>query len=279
VTSPVRSQPSLIASTFRIFDLSLGQMLWSRRSVFLGLLVGGPVTLAVLIRIVVAVVVAGMNRRRPPTSGDEIYGVMIWLLYVHFLVPLLGVFYGTAFIADEVEDKTITYLFTRPIQRRAIVFGKYLAYLVCSTLLVLPSAMCVFFLIVPVGSGSISRAFPSLVGDLAMLAAGLSAYGAVFAFVGTSFRRPLLVGLLFALGWEPTILLVPGYLKQFTVAYYLQALVPHELPAQSGPLVLLQVLQDTPPLAVGLLGLAVIVGSGLWLAGRTVERREYVLEQ
>jgi hypothetical protein len=30
----------------RIFDLSLGQMLWSRRSVFLGLVLGGPVLLA-----------------------------------------------------------------------------------------------------------------------------------------------------------------------------------------------------------------------------------------
>ena len=30
----------------RIFDLSLGQMLWSRRSVFLALLTGGPVVLS-----------------------------------------------------------------------------------------------------------------------------------------------------------------------------------------------------------------------------------------
>ena len=58
---------------------------------------------------------------------------MIWLLYLRFIVPVLGAFYGTSLISDEVEDRTITYLFTRPIPRGAIMIGKYLAYLVCTT--------------------------------------------------------------------------------------------------------------------------------------------------
>ena len=100
-------------------------------------------------------------------------------------MPVLGVFYGTALIADEVEDKTITYLFTRPIPRSAVLLGKYFAYLACTVLLVLPSVMLVFFLIVPTGGGSIGAAFPSLLDGLGMLAVGLAAYGAVFALVGT----------------------------------------------------------------------------------------------
>jgi hypothetical protein len=44
--------PGVMPSAMRIFDLSLGQMLWSRRSLFLGLLLGGPVVLAVILRIV-----------------------------------------------------------------------------------------------------------------------------------------------------------------------------------------------------------------------------------
>ena len=76
---------------------------------------------------------------------------MMWLLYIRFIVPVLGVFYGTALIADEVEDKTITYLFTRPVPRGAVLIGKYLAYLACTALLVLPSVVLVFFLIVPLG--------------------------------------------------------------------------------------------------------------------------------
>ena len=45
------------------------------------------------------------------------FGLMIWAFYLRFSIPVLGVFYGTSLIADEVEDKTITYLFTRPIPR------------------------------------------------------------------------------------------------------------------------------------------------------------------
>ena len=46
--SPVHRRPSFVSSVLRIFDLSLSEMLWSRRSVFLALLVGGPVLLAVV---------------------------------------------------------------------------------------------------------------------------------------------------------------------------------------------------------------------------------------
>ena len=44
--------------------------------------------------------------------------------------------------------------------------------------------------------------FDPLLTDLGALALGLAAYGAVFAFVGARLKRPLLVGLLFVLGWE-----------------------------------------------------------------------------
>jgi hypothetical protein len=276
---PARVQPPLWSSALRIFDLSLGQMLWSRRSVFLGLVVGGPVVLAVALRMAeISGLLFAFDRPRP--AGAMIYGMMIWLIYVRFLVPVLGVFYGTSLIADEIEDKTLTYLFSRPIQHAAVILGKYLAYLVCTVLLLLPSVVIVFFLVVPLGQGSaIAGLFPTLLTDLGMLVLGLAAYGAVFAFVGARLKRPLLVGLLFALGWEPAVLLAPGYLKRLTVSYYLQALVRHDMPEDTPGAVLLQTFREVPPLSTSLIGLAVIVGLGLWLAGRTVERREYVLEQ
>src|SRR5690349_14503801 len=267
-------------STLRIFELSLGQMLWSRRSIFLGLLVGGPVLLAAAVRLVAAIAPNSTLRiNGAAVSGAAIFGIMIWLLYVRFIVPVLGVFYGTALIADEVDDKTITYLFTRPIPRGAVLLGKYLAYLACTTLLILPSVVLVYFVVVPLGGGGIGRSFPVLLGDLGMLAAGLAAYGAVFAAVGARLKRPLVIGLVFAFGWEPGVLLFPGYLKRLTVAYYLQALVPHAMPEDSSITVLLQVFREVPGIALSLTALAAITGAMLWLAMRWVAAREYVLEQ
>jgi ABC-type transport system involved in multi-copper enzyme maturation permease subunit len=271
--------PRTVASALRIFDLSLGEMLWSRRSVFLGVLLGGPVLLAAALRIVATLYTSGFQINGARAAGASIFGMMIWLLYIRFIVPILGVFFGTSLIADEVDDKTITYLFTRPIPRRAVLLGKYLAYLVCTILLVLPSVVLVFFLVAPTGGSTIAESFPLLVADLGMLVAGLAAYGAVFAFVGTRIKRPLIVGLVFAFGWEPGVLLFPGYLRRLTVAYYLQGLVRHEMPQDSAISVLLQVFREVPSVTVSLAALAVIVAGMLWSAGRTVERREYVLEQ
>lgn len=280
MTPPHRTQPSLAASSARIFDLSLGQMLWSRRSVFLAILLGGPVLLAFVVRLLSSAARFGtIQVNGAHVAGDAVFGMMIWLLYIRFIIPILGVFYGTALIADEVDDKTITYLFTRPIPRSAVLLGKYLAYLACTVLLVLPSVMLVFFLIVPTGGGSIGHAFPSLLKDFGMLAAGLLSYGAVFAFVGARLKRPLVVGLVFAFGWEPGVMLLPGYLKRLTVAYYLQALVTHQMPQNSAVNTLMQIFREVPSALVSVLSLAVIVVATLWAAGRAVERREYVLDQ
>jgi hypothetical protein len=143
----------------------------------------------------------------------------------------------------------------------------------------LPTVMLVFFLIVPFGGGSIGQAFPSLLIDLGMIAIGLAAYGSVFALVGARLKRPLVIGLVFAFGWEPTVMLIPGYLKQLTVAYYLQALVPHAMPADSTLGAILQVFNEVPAAGASLAALVILAGGALWLAARTVETREYVLEQ
>jgi ABC-2 type transport system permease protein len=277
-SSSVPQPPSLLASSLRIFDLSLGQMLWSRRAVFLAILVGGPVVLSLAIR-VISTLNLGPPRQGMRLSGEALFGLMIWLLYIRFIVPVLGVFYGTSLIADEIDDKTITYLFTRPIPRAAVLFGKYLAYLVCTTLIVLPSVVLVYFLIVPIRGGSIGGSFPSLAADLGMLAVGLASYGALFGLVGARLKRPLVIGLVFAFGWEPAVLLFPGYLKRLTVAYYLQSLVPHAMPDDSASSLLLRIVTDVPSLGVSLLSLAILTAVTLWLAGRATNRREYVLDQ
>ena len=279
VSAPAaRTMPSFLASAFRVFDLSLGLMLWSRRTIFMLLVVGGPVLIALLVRVFDALIGPG-PQGRGNLAGPSAFGAMFWLFYIRFSVPVLAVFYGTALMADEVEDKTITFLFTRPIRRGAVLLGKYLAYLACTVLVVLPSVMLVYFLIVPRLGGSLAATFPALVKDLAILTLALAVYGAVFAWVGAQFKRPLVTGLIFLFGWEPAVLVFPGYLKKFTVMHYLQALVPHTMPSDSALSFLQAVFQDTPSLTTCVLMLTAIMGVFLFLAVRTVERREYVLEQ
>jgi ABC-2 type transport system permease protein len=267
--------PGYVTSSFRIFDLSVGEMLWSRRTIFMLLVVGAPVVIALFLRLLVGLGLplfeqrggGGANAVR--ITGPAIFGMMIWLLYLRFIVPLM---------ADEVEDKTITYLFTRPIPRGAVLIGKYLAYMACTGFVVLPSVVVVYLLIVPM-QGSLGSAFPDLVKDLVLLAIGLAVYGAVFAFVGARFKRPLLIGLIFIFAWEQVVLMLPGYLKRFTVAYYIQGLVPHAMPSNSIVSLAQNLFREIPTLGTTVFWLAVIwalsLGFGAWI----VARKEYVLEQ
>ena len=266
-----------------MFDLSISEMLWSRRTIFMVLVVGAPVFIALLLRVLVGLGAPLLEEARNGgtsvrMTGPSIFGLMIWVFYLRFTIPILGVFYGTSLMADEIEDKTITYLFTRPIRRGAVLFGKYLAYLACTIFVVLPSVMLVYLLVVPM-RGTLGGSFIDLVKDLVLLTLGLAAYGALFAFVGAKFKRPLMIGLIFIFGWEQAALAFPGYLKRFTVAYYLQGLVPHAMPNDGVISIVQGIFRESPSLAGSLLGLvaifALFLGWGAW----TVERREYVLEQ
>jgi ABC-2 type transport system permease protein len=276
---PPQAMPSLLTASLRVFDVSLGEMLWSRRTVFLALVVGGPVLIALIIRIVTALNVPALRVNGVPLAGASIFGLMIWFLFLRFIVPVLGIFYGTSLMADEIEDKTITYLFTRPIPRSAVLIGKYLAYLASTVLIVLPSVMLVYFLVVPIGGGSIASTFPNLIRDLVLLALGLAVYGAVFAAVGAWIRRPVLFGLFFAFGWENVAMLLPGYLKRFTVAFYTQSLVLHAMPSDSLLTILQSVFKESVSPVEAVLTLLIVLAVALALATRAVERREYVLEQ
>jgi len=274
-------------ASMRVFDLSLSEMLWSRRTIFMGLVTGVPVVLALMLRGAEALGAPALRVNNTAMDGSGLFGLMIWAFYLRFSVPVLGAFYGTSLIADEVEDKTITYLFTRPVSRASVLFGKYLAYMVCTVLVVLPSVMLSWMLVASMagpaggaaGMGAMAKSVPDLFKDLPILVAGLASYGAVFALVGARFKRPLLIGLIFIFGYEPAVLVFPGYLKQLTVAYYLQGLVPQAMPNDSVMSLVQQIFREYPPLSTAVMALGLITFLCLWLAGRIVTRKEYVLEQ
>ena len=243
----------LVAPARRVFELALGEMLWARRTAFMALAVGAPILLAVVTRLAIVNGTAVLTINGSRIGSQAIFDTAVSVLYLRFIVPALGVFYGTSLIADEVEEKTITYLFTRPISRGAIVLGKYLAYLVGVAAVVLPSVALMFLIMVPFANMGIL--FGKLLADLGVITLGLAAYGAVFLLAGVTFKRPLVGGLVFVFGWEPLALVLPGYLRHLTVAYYLQ------------------------PASSSVAALVLIAAGAVFLAMRTIERREYVLEQ
>ncbi|HEX7281509.1 MAG TPA: hypothetical protein VF239_05595, partial [Vicinamibacterales bacterium] len=68
-----RPQMSYFAASRRVFDLSLGEMLWSRRTIFMALVVAGPVLLALIVK---GVELFGMSALR--VNGQRVAGFGIF---------------------------------------------------------------------------------------------------------------------------------------------------------------------------------------------------------
>jgi ABC-2 type transport system permease protein len=257
-----------------VFGLALEGMIWSRRSIFMAVLLGLPMVFALIYRVAQG---AGTAVR---TSGFDLYGQIVAFYYVRMallpgVLPLAALFYATALVADEVEDKTITYLLTRPIRRPAILVGKFAAYLVTTVCLTLPALVVTFFTLVTArGTAGLSAFVPDLFRDMGVLVLTLVVYGAFFTLLGILLRRPLVLGLLFLFIWELTFM-GPGYVPRFTLASYVWSLVSYHPPQEGLGGILGQVLPSA--LCLQVLGVVTVLflGVSAWI----FSRREFVLDQ
>jgi ABC-type transport system involved in multi-copper enzyme maturation permease subunit len=269
VSPDTRRPLPLVAGARAVFALSLERLFWSRRSLLMGALLCLPVAFGILYRVVL------IAKLPPRLSGFDLYGTVVALYYIRNVVPLAALFYGTSLVTDEVEDRTITYLFTRPIQRGSILIGKFGAYLATTFCLVLPATVVTYFLLMTASGFSGATAHGvALVRDLGALALGLVAYGALFALAGVVLKRPMIPGLLFLFVWE-LVANLPGYLPRLTLTAWLRSLVTHH-PAEEG---LAQVFAQTQPAFLSLVVLVALSALFLGLAARIFSGREYVLDQ
>lgn len=148
-------------------------------------------------------------------------------LYLHFLLPLIAVFMGTAVVRDEVEDKTLSYLITRPVPRGIIIAAKMGASAVTAAVLLFFSLLLTWTVILfdagfAQWSGNTLQIFQSA----GVIVLGLLVYIPLFTLFGGLFKRPVLAGLFFTFIWENTVSVFPGNVKLLTIAHYLHVLSP-----------------------------------------------------
>lgn len=253
-----------------VFDLSLEGMLWTRRTLLMGILVALPVVFAIVYRVVLAT--QPQAELLPP--GD-LYAVVVALYWIRNVLPLAALFFATSLVADEVEGRTLTYLITRPLTRPSIFVGKFAAYVVTTLSLALPAGVLAFFILLSArGFASVPPAVGDLLRDLGVMALALVAYGAFFALLGVLLKRPVIPGLMFLYGWE-LMANLPGYLPRFTLTAWLRSLIHHR-PAQEGLAGIFQQVLPSGQALVVLIGVsAVFLAAAAWI----FSTREYVLEQ
>ncbi len=163
-------------------------------------------------------------------EGIELYTLypnVSLLIYLHFLLPLVAVLAGTAVISEEVRDRTLPYLITRPNPRWQIVLAKMAAMLTVLLPLFLVSISLTYSCFnLSGGFGHWVTEMPKLFSSYGILVLGLLVYLPLFTFMGGLIRKSVILGLFFAFGWEAQVSLLPGNIKLLTIAHYLHVLYP-----------------------------------------------------
>ncbi len=251
--------------------LTLDTLFWSKKTIFVT-----AISLFVLGMAVLGRLVMSYRWITAPFTPAQVFGTLMSTAVIHFIVVFVTLFYGTALISDEVEGKTVTYLFVRPIAKPTIMFGKYLALIWTSALLVFPTVVFSYFILY---IRSDMRPFLEDIGilgkDIGIVFLAILAYGAFFSLLGAWLKHPILAGLLYAFGWEGIISYLPGFTRKLTITHYIQSIFPHDDTA--GAIAML-IGQRTGPVE-SVITLLLLAALFLATASLIVREKEYVLEQ
>jgi ABC-type transport system involved in multi-copper enzyme maturation permease subunit len=209
-----RPLPGAASSLWLVAKLFFRVNLGRRRITWIGILMLAPVGLAIYWRIAEG------------GSGVNFFTEMTVNVFLQFFALGLPLYLGVSAVRDEIEDKTIVYLFARPLHRAVVLGGKMISVaLVVSFVLALDLAVVYFIVVSADGVGGLAAGVLKLVHHAGVLAMAAVVYTVVFSLFGVVLRRPMILALAFGLGWEMAVSNLPGAFPKVTLMYYLKSLL------------------------------------------------------
>jgi ABC-2 type transport system permease protein len=202
--------------------LTLDVLFWSKKTIFVAFISALVLVLSVLGRFILS-----YHWIRTPFTSAQVFSILLSTAVIHFLVVFVTLFFGTALVSEEVEGKTLTFLFLRPVPKPTIMLGKFLALIWISVILVLP-VIVASYIILYAGSNAFLGDMANLGKDLGVVILALLTYGSLFCLLGAWLKHPMLVGLVYAFGWEGIVSYLPGMTRKLTITHYVQSIFPHE---------------------------------------------------
>lgn len=145
-------------------------------------------------------------------------------IFLRYLTPFILALHTAHAVSEEVQQKTITYLFSRPMPRWALPLGKYLGSL-CLTLPLLCTALVLVYVIGLLGHpAEITAELPRLVWGLVAVCAGALLFGAAATAIGTMVTgHPFVVTMIYLLVAEVGLSAIPGWTKLAAMTVHLRA--------------------------------------------------------
>jgi len=202
-----------------VYRAAVLELVRRKRLIFLGLALALPLFLTVIWRLYGA----------GYADATQFFANLGTMVYLKALVYLVSLFYGVPAIHDEIEGRTITYLFTRPLSRGAIYAGRLLAVQTVAGLLLAASLGVCFLLMVIGNARAINLDFIELYTNyFFVVLLAVFCYTAVFSLMGTLFKKPLVWGILYIFAWESSVSMMPARMQMWTLEWHLRNLILHQ---------------------------------------------------
>jgi hypothetical protein len=156
------------------------------------------------------------------------YSIVVQMGVYSFAVVLMCVIHGAGMISNEVLNKTIPFLITRPIPRTRIFFAKWLA---ASTLVTFTGWLSAFLLAIILAGNSIANT--QLSRDLLIIPIAALVYCAVFGALSALLTRPVLPAVIYIFGVESWVWLMPGDMQKLSLMSHVRT-IAHHTPHRGG---------------------------------------------
>jgi len=190
-----------------VFVLTVRQLGGSRRSWLVLLLVALPVLGGLLFRL-------AESTSTPAEFADDITRTLI----ASAILPLVMLLLASAAFGNEVGDRTLVYLVTKPVARWRIVGAKLVAPIAVGGIpLALSSALTIAVILPGDAAGALATA--------AGVFAGAVVYAAIFTWGGLATRHALVIGLVYVFIWEAALAAYLDGVRLLSVRRYTLALV------------------------------------------------------
>lgn len=214
-------------------------------------------------------------------DGNRIFVRLVETVYLMTLAPLLALFFGCMLIGEDVESQTIPFLLTRPLPRSALVLGRYAAYLMISSCIMMVSVTMTFAACSTLSNLPLSAETLRLLAHYDGIAfMALASYGALALFLGSLMKHPVIFGVILIFGWQRLAMYVPGLVDFVTIQKYLDALLPALATQRQNPVVKTALFEfEKQQLLIGapkaLVALMIVCGLLLLLTSLVCRWREY----
>jgi ABC-type transport system involved in multi-copper enzyme maturation permease subunit len=161
-------------------------------------------------------------------AGLELFIIITMIVYIQFIVLYACMLFGASLFVEEEEQRTMTYIISRPISNLEIVFYKYVGFVISVfVMLVIPLLINFGIICLRTPYADTSDFMFELGQFIGLLFVAIAAWGAFFMFLGIYLKKyALMAGLLYALFWETFISNIPTSIRLGTVNHYVRSIAP-----------------------------------------------------